>query len=184
MKSAHSHGRGSASSVCQHSTATPVVLNLPRMKGFGSRAGAQDCNLAVGDQMVGTNVVSDRSAPVRRLTASESEHVLGAAAHDYQARWSQNSSEHHILTNLFTDEAIRFEPSPSNIVLRPAVRSFSDRSNRAIEVHANAYELGQHDLDGSEAITNPVPRLRRSSRCPGVQTFQFAVRSFHHARCA
>jgi len=113
--------------------------------------------VAVEDELLDTNVVSGALPPARPLTPPEQERLLEAIARDYAGHWSLRSP----LTNVFTGERIRFEASPGNVVLRPAVQRGSSQQQPSPPLVADAYELVWHDLDGAEAITNLVPPWQR-----------------------
>jgi hypothetical protein len=113
--------------------------------------------MALGDELRDSNVVSGSVTPARPLTQPEQERLLQAAVRDFQGYYSQYYGSHSPFRNLFTDEAIRFEASPGNVVLRPASRPGSGEQDPRSVPGADAYELIWHDLDGGEAITNLVP---------------------------
>lgn len=110
--------------------------------------------IALGDELGDSNVVRSALAPVRPLTPTELEHVLQALARDSRGVWPERPTSP--LTNFFTGEAIRFEASPGNVLLRPATPGHRIIDNVVLDRPANGYELIWHDLDGAEAITNSV----------------------------
>ena len=142
-------------------------LGLPKVSGLSLRTvrvsvggiwnDGFELAVALMDELTDSNVVAKATLPARPLTPDELERLLRSAAHDYQNHWPSHSRKDHPLTNLFTGEAIRFEASPGNVVLRPAVQAASGDTNMIPRTVTNAYELIWHDLDGAEAITNPVP---------------------------
>jgi hypothetical protein len=114
--------------------------------------------LGLGDEMADPNVIASPLIPTRPLTASEEECLLGAVVRGNRGQWSEHYPKlSEGLTNLFTGELIRFEASPGNVVLRPAVRGRSSGANAIPRTATNGYELVWHDLDGAEAVTNSVP---------------------------
>jgi hypothetical protein len=114
--------------------------------------------MALGDEMSDTNVIAHAAIPARSLASAEVERLFQAAAHDYQEHWPRYGSRQTLpLTNFFTGEHIRFEASPGNVMLRPAVGVSGWDAKAIPQLITNGYELVWHDLDGAEALTNPVP---------------------------
>ena len=145
-------------------------LGLPKNGGFSFRTArlrysdapyvSHELATALGEEMEDTNVVQNAVTPSRPLIPVEQDRLLQAVAHDYRGNWSHYRIPSP-LTNLFTSEAIRFEASPGNVVLRPAARGGSGDYKPHSTAGADAYELVWHDLDGAEALTNLVPPWSR-----------------------
>ena len=143
----------------------PRVGGLPlrtvRIWSGVARINTLELATALGSEMTDTNVIANAMQPAHPLTSTEVERLLRAAALDYRDHWSPySSSQTHPLTNFFTGEPIRFEASPGNVVLRPAVQSAGGDAYTSQTAITNGYELVWHDLDGAEALTNPVPPWR------------------------
>jgi hypothetical protein len=119
------------------------------------RSDSLELAMALGDELADTNVISGSVTPARPLTPSEQARLLRALVHDYGPHWSQ--WHHSPMKNVFTEEPIRFEASPGNVVVRPVTRPGSSDDNLRSRPGADAYELVWHDLDGAEAITNLIP---------------------------
>ncbi len=117
--------------------------------------------VALGDELEASNGPVMAAIPARPLMPSTLEKLLQATAQDLRSSGYYRAWDIAALTNCFTGEAIRFEASPGNVVLRPIVHGDKDDGTTTGGTPAGIYELVWHDLDGAEAITNLVPPWRR-----------------------
>jgi hypothetical protein len=150
-----------AAGVAVYFLALPKVggmsLRTVRVGSSSVRSDALELAMALGDELTDTNLIANAATPARPLRPGEVERLFRAAARDYRDNWAQYSSRRSPLTNCFTGEPIRFEASPGNVVLRPAVQFATIDATTAPRAVTNGYELVWHDLDGAEAIVVPVP---------------------------
>jgi hypothetical protein len=121
-----------------------------RVRGYALHGDLFYLAQALAFEMDDTNVVAVATTPPRPLTSPELERLLRAMARDPQQP---------ALTNTFTGEFIRFQASPGNIVLRPAVSQAHPTGTTATSLTTNGYELVWYDLDGAAAMTNSLPIL-------------------------
>ena len=134
-------------------------LRITRYSSYAPRYSGNVLSYAIQDALWDSNVVSSPLKPMHPLTPVELERVLTAVSYDNTEDWSNKVSRSpslgHPLTNLFTGEALRFEASPGNVILRPS-RGDWFSGYGAANPSTNGYDLVWHDLDGAEAITNFV----------------------------
>ena len=137
-----------------------LAFKTARVHSIRVRSDSMQLAMALGEEMGDTNLVKGLLTPARPLTAAELERLLQATIRDFQPAWSRYSGASSPLTNFFTGEAIRFEASPGNVLLRPAAQPSGDYKLHSVP-GADAYELVWHDLDGAAAMTNLVPTWNR-----------------------